>query len=86
MSGMSLAAATTEPRAYRVRTIIDGSPAADAGIAVNDLLTAIDGRPASDVPLAEIRQLFREPGTTSVLTLTRDGTSRQVTIRTRRLI
>ena len=45
MSGMSLAAVASDPSTYRVRTLIEQSPAADAGVAVGDLLMAIDGTP-----------------------------------------
>src|SRR5262245_61217510 len=43
MSGMSLAAVSSDPSMYRVRTLIEQSPATDAGVAVGDLLIAVDG-------------------------------------------
>ena len=85
-TGMSLASTMTEPLAFRVRTIISESPAAEAGVMAGDLITAIDDRPVSELTLAELRDRFRVPDTTTRLTVTRDGTSRQVTIRSRRLI
>ena len=83
MTGMSLAAVG---QGFRVRTIIDGSPAAEAGIAAGDVITAIDGRPAGEMKLAEVRQLARVEGSAMRLTVTRDGAPREIVLKTRRLI
>lgn len=84
MSGMSLAA--TDEEAYRVRSVLPNSPAADAGVKTGDLVTAIDGRPAADVTLPDVRRMLRVPSVTYLMTLTRDGSVRMITLRTRRMI
>jgi C-terminal processing protease CtpA/Prc len=86
MSGMSLAAVASDPSTYRVRTLIEQSPAADAGVAVGDLLIAIDGTPVRATTLNDLRPRLRVPGKRFVLTLKRGDTTIERVITTRRLI
>ena len=86
MTGMSLASVTEPAPAFRIRTIIADSPAAEAGLIAGDIITAVDGRPAGELTLAGLRQQFRIEGVEIRLTLVRDGAERQVTVTTRRLI
>jgi hypothetical protein len=86
MSGMSLAGIPSDPSTYRVRTLIEQSPATEAGVAVDDLLVAIDGTPVQAIGLNDIRQRFKVPGKSLTLTLKRGDSIVQLTITTRRLI
>jgi predicted aspartyl protease len=86
MSGMSLAATSLKSPSYRVRSIIEGSPAAEAGIAPNDVITHVNGAVSADTTLNEFRRMLRVPDAAYTLTVTRDGASRSVTLRTRRMI
>jgi predicted aspartyl protease len=86
MSGMSLAAQGATLHEYRVRSVIPGSPVAEAGVAVGDLLASVDGRPSQAMTLTEIRKLFREPTRQFDLELMRGAKGMAITIRTRRLI
>jgi predicted aspartyl protease len=86
MSGMSLAAVASDPSVYRVRTLIEQSPATDAGVAVNDLLIAIDGTPVGAATLSDIRQRFKVPSKRFGLTLKRGESTVDLAIVTRRLI
>ena len=86
MSGMSLAAVPSDPAAYRVRTLIEQSPATEAGIAVGDLLTAIDGTLVQTITLNDIRQRFKVPGKTFALRLRRGDKMIEIALTTRRLI
>jgi C-terminal processing protease CtpA/Prc len=86
MSGMSLAAVSSDPSMYRVRTLIEQSPATEAGVAVDDLLIAIDGTPVRAITLNDIRQRFKVPGKSFALTLKRGDSIIQLGITTRRLI
>jgi predicted aspartyl protease len=85
MSGMSLAALSNSSM-YRVRTLIEQSPAADAGVAVGDLLIAIDGTLVRELTLNDIRQRFKVPGKRFALTLKRGDNMIELAITTRRLI
>jgi hypothetical protein len=86
MSGMSLAAVSSDQSVFRVRTLIEQSPASDAGVAVGDLLMAIDGTPVRAVTLNDIRQGFKVPGKRFALTLKRGDRVIELAITTRRLI
>ena len=86
MSGISLAAVASDPSTYRVRTLIEQSPATEAGVAVGDLLTAIDGTPVGALTLNDVRQRFKEPGKRFELTLKRGDGIVRLAITTRRLI
>jgi predicted aspartyl protease len=86
MSGLSLAAQGESYREYRVRLVIPGSPAAEAGIMTGDLIGAINGRSAAELTLNEIRELFRTDGQQYPLELRRGSESVAVILRTRRLL
>ena len=85
-AGLSLGAARLDPPEYRVRSLIEGSPAREAGIEAGDVLTAIDGEPAEMMTLTQIRERLREPNRTLRLTFLRKGEPQTVTIVTRRLV
>jgi len=68
-----------------VHTVLESSPAAEAGIRVGDQLRAIDGRAVTPAQLDEIRRMFKQPERTYTLTLVRDGAERTITIVTRRM-
>jgi membrane-associated protease RseP (regulator of RpoE activity) len=75
--------------ALRVEDVVAGSPAAAAGLAVGDRITAVDGRGAGDLSLPAVRQRFRSepPGTAVHLTVEgAGGASREVTLTLRDLI
>ena len=80
MSGLDLAAEGADLRTYRVRVVLDGTPASAAGVRVGDLLVAIDGRPAASYDLDQIARTLREPGRDVELTLQRDGVEYRVRV------
>ena len=86
MSGMSLAAGGSGFEVVRVRLVIPGSPAAEAGIVVGDTLATIDGVPANRLGLDQIRRLFRKDGVEYRLSLRRGGEVLEVRVKTRRLV
>jgi len=73
-------------RTMQVLWTQDDSPAAEAGIAAGDVIEAVNGRAAAGVGPTAIREMFRRPDSTYVLTVRRGSERREVTIRTRRLI
>ena len=84
MSGMSLVARSEQ--VYAVRTVIDGSPAAEAGIEAGDIIQAIGGRSAGELTLADIRQLFREEGRSYTIRIQRGEIVSERRVTTRRMI
>jgi hypothetical protein len=70
---------------YRVDGVVTGSPAALAGIEVDDVIVAVDGRPASALALTDLRDLLRDsaPGTIVKLTIRSKGRLTDVQLRLR---
>jgi C-terminal processing protease CtpA/Prc len=50
---------------FKVVDVTVKTPAADAGLAKGDIITAIDGKPATGIPLPDMRKRLRneKPGT-----------------------
>lgn len=84
-SGLQL---VREGDAVRVAQVIEGSPAAKAGMQVGDELRAIDGRPAAEWTRAEIEALFDEgrPGRKVAFEIARDGRTVNASIKLREVI
>jgi S1-C subfamily serine protease len=51
--------------------VLEGSPAASAGLREGDILTAVDGRPATRFRLEQVRQMFRKGGRQYLLSVKR---------------
>jgi S1-C subfamily serine protease len=73
---------------FTVTAVAAGSPAAEAGVAAGDLITAIDGKPARPEGLSDARRALRSlaAGTKVRLDLRRGGESRAATVTLRDLI
>jgi hypothetical protein len=67
---------------YEVMDVAPRSAAAQAGLAVGDLITLVDGRPATDAGLSDMRQRLRtdQPGTQVQLTVRRGSQVLNVTL------
>lgn len=65
-SGMWINAA---PAGFAVMDVVANGPAANAGIAKGDIITAVNGKPASAIPVYEMRRMLRDeaPGTVVAL-------------------
>ena len=87
MSGISL---TPEEqgamKVFRIREVVADTPAADAGLQADDLITAIDGQPAANFTEGRIEHMFTQEGHEFALTIKRDQRPIQVRLRLRRLI
>lgn len=77
-SGATLTAMGPDLDQVEVRSVREGSPAAQAGLEPGDRIIVIDGEKASELSLDEIRELFRQASHSSALTVERLG--RQVKI------
>ncbi|MBW8813056.1 MAG: aspartyl protease family protein [Caulobacterales bacterium] len=73
---------------FTITSVAAGSPAAEAGLAEGDLITALDGKAATPASLSDARIALRSlpPGTKVALTVKRGGESRPVTLVLRDLI
>jgi predicted metalloprotease with PDZ domain len=61
MSGIVVRAEGSDYRTFRVREVLEDSPATEADIAVGDVITAIDGTAAANLTLAAINEMFEKP-------------------------
>lgn len=86
MSGMLLIAEGTDFKIFKVRGIIENSPATAAGLLEGDIILAIDGKPTSNLTLEQVRQMFKQASRSYRLTIERDKRGIQTTIELRRLI
>jgi hypothetical protein len=86
MSGAFLIAEGPEFRTVKVRTILSGSPAAEAGLQPGDIMERLDGQDVSRLPLDVVRQMFREDGRTRLLRIRRGAATLKLTLRLRRLV
>jgi hypothetical protein len=84
-SGLAIRAEGTRYGTFRVHDVLERSPAADAGLQVDDVITAIDGTPAADLTLSRIQELFEKPATYTV-TLQRGETTLNVKLTPRKLV
>ena len=60
-SGVALRAEGADYRTFRVREVLEDSPATDAGFQAGDIITSIDGTGAHDLTLASISELLEKP-------------------------
>ena len=71
----------TEGSGAKVIEVTEGSPAAKAGIAKNDIIIGVDGATIKDVTALQEKAGTLEAGTTLNIKLMRDGKSKEVTVK-----
>jgi predicted aspartyl protease len=86
MSGMSLAAGGEDLRTFKVRALVESSPATEAGFKVGDTIIAIDGKPTAKMTLEKIRRMFRQEGQRYSISIKRGESVLPLNIKMRRLI
>jgi PDZ domain-containing protein len=86
MSGLCLAALGPNFKRFEVVDIVPGSPGANAGIQKGDIIAGIDDEPAADISLASIHELFRQIAGKYKLLIERNGQTRTVELKMRRLV
>jgi hypothetical protein len=59
--GLRLHAEGPTYRTFRVKNILEDSPASEAGLQQGDIISAIDGRPASELTLTRVNEMFERP-------------------------
>jgi hypothetical protein len=85
-SGMFVVARGADLRTFEVHSVVDGGPAADAGIRRGDTVVELDGKPTADMTLEQIRESFKSAGATRTLVVQRPGERRTVKLRLRRVV
>jgi Aspartyl protease/PDZ domain len=77
---------TEDCRPFKVTKVLEGSPAAAAGIKAGDEIVALDGRPFKEIPTWEMEKLLSKNEAEYSLTLSRQGKTLIVKIKLRRLL
>ena len=73
--------------AFKISAVAAGTPAAEAGLRTNDIVTAVDGKPASQISGWDLRRSMRAPpGTKVALSLIREGQPLSVAVTLRELL
>jgi hypothetical protein len=84
-SGLSLQAEGKDYRTFRVSEVLENSPATDAGLQKDDIITAIDGKPASTLSLTQLNDIF-ERTNPYTLTVQRGESTLKIKLTPRKLI
>lgn len=84
MSGMRLEAG--EDASLRIGSIIENSPAAKAGLAVDDVVTHVNGRAVTSKDMFELREQMKQAGEVLEITATRAGKPLEVKLKLRRMV
>jgi len=71
----------TEGAGAKVLEVTEGSPAAKAGITKNDIITSVDGSSICDVATLQEKATGLKAGDTISFKLTRDGKSKDVSVK-----
>jgi hypothetical protein len=76
----------SDDREYAIVAIASDSAAAEAGLAVGDVLKEIDGHRARDLTLGDIQARLNRAGTSCVVLVERRGHTQTTTLKLRRLL
>ncbi len=69
-----------------VHQVFDDSPAAEAGIRLNDELISVNNKPVSEMNLPDIKEMLRQEGETVKLVLSNGGKEKSVSLTLKSLI
>ena len=84
-TGFALMAEGQDFPTFRITEVLDNSPASEAGLKKDDVITKFDDRPAAELSLTKLGEMFERP-IAYKLTIRRADQSLQVTFTPRRLI
>lgn len=86
LSGAAITGEGADYKTFKVRAVLENSPAAEAGLRPGDIIVAINGKAATEFTLEQLRQMFRQPGREFLLNIKHGDETQQVKIKLRRLI
>lgn len=86
MSGALLVAEGRDFKSFKIRQVMENSPASEAGLRVGDVILAVNSKPASKLTLEQVRQMFKQEGRSYRLSVKQDERKIQTNIKLRRLI
>jgi C-terminal processing protease CtpA/Prc len=86
MSGMFVVAEGDDFHRLRVLSVVEGGPAAMAGIHKGDVIAQIDGQPAAKLSLEQLRESFRQAGAARELLIDRQNERLPIRLRLRRAV
>lgn len=86
MSGLGILAQGSNHKRFQVVFVDPGSPAAQAGVHVGDVIEGINDEAAADLSLDQVKDMFRQLDTKYKVLLEREGKTVTVNFQTRRLI
>jgi hypothetical protein len=84
-AGFSLEALGADYRTFRIAKILEHSPAAEAQLQTDDIITAVDGKPAAQFTLTSLNEVFERTATYKLQVRRKDQTLK-VTLTTRRMV
>lgn len=84
-SGMSVVAEGGDYRVFRIRAVLDNSPASEAGLRKDDIITGVNNRAATEFTLSKLNELFERP-VPYKLTIQRGEQTLQLILTPRRLV
>lgn len=83
--GLSLIAEGSDFRTFRVRAVLENSPAAEIGLQKDDLIVSINNQPAAEFTLSKLNEMFERP-VPYKLAIRRGEQTLQLTLTPRRLL
>ncbi|HEX5965415.1 MAG TPA: aspartyl protease family protein [Pyrinomonadaceae bacterium] len=84
-SGMSVVAEGGDYRVFRIRAVLENSPASEAGLQKDDIITSVNSQPAAELTLSVLNELFEHP-VPYKLTIRRGEQTLLLTLTPRRLV
>ncbi|HKZ01567.1 MAG TPA: aspartyl protease family protein [Pyrinomonadaceae bacterium] len=84
-AGLSLVAEGKDYSTFRVREILEDSPASEVDMQVDDIIVAINGKPASELTLSNLNEMLERPVTYGLIVRRGEQTLR-IALTPRRLI
>jgi PDZ domain/Aspartyl protease len=83
--GLALLAEGKDYRTFRVREVVPDSPATEAGLQKDDIITEVNGKPAAEFSLTQLYEMFERPGSYK-LKVRRGEQTLNITLTPKRLV